>query len=87
MNAMTVLQDDLLTKCLKKGIKRVNFYGMAGDFSPANHLLEFKSGFGIKVEEYIGGFRLVLKPGKYYRARFAAKARGAAGRVKRLIKK
>ena len=87
MNAMTVLQDDLLTKCFKKGIKRVNFYGMAGDFSPANHLLEFKSGFGIKVEEYIGGFRLVLKPGKYYRARFATKARGAAGRVKRLIKK
>ena len=87
MNAMTVLQDDLLTKCFNKGIKRVNFYGMAGDFSPANHLLEFKSGFGILVEEYIGGFRLVLKPGKYRRAKIAAKARGAAGRLKRLISK
>ena len=47
-----------MKECFMKGIKRVNFYGMAGDFSPANHLLEFKSGFGIKVEEYIGGFRV-----------------------------
>ena len=65
LNAMTVLQDDLVTKCFEKGIKRVNFYGIEGDFSEHNHLLEFKSGFDVNVEEYIGGFRYVLNPGKY----------------------
>ena len=28
-------------------------------------MLEFKSGFDVNVEEYIGGFRYVLDPGKY----------------------
>lgn len=91
MNAMTVLQDDLLTKCFNKGVKRVNFYGMAGDFSSANRLLEFKSGFGIKVEEYIGGFRCVLNPGKYRMKKIGRGAKvvvsGALRRAKALPEK
>jgi lipid II:glycine glycyltransferase (peptidoglycan interpeptide bridge formation enzyme) len=46
-------------------VKRANFYGIDGDFSENNKLLEFKSGFGVDIEEYVGGFRLILQPGKY----------------------
>ncbi len=83
MNAMTVLQDYLLTNCFERGIKRVNFYGMEGDFSPNNHLLEFKSGFDVRVEELIGGFRLVMKPAKYNLERAMKLSRRAGGFVKR----
>jgi len=86
MNAMTVLQDDLLTKCFEKGIKRVNFYGMEGDFSENNHLLEFKSGFGVKVEELIGGFRIVVNPSAYRKQEMIRIVRGAGGRIKRFVK-
>lgn len=86
MNAMTVLQDDLLTKCFEKGIKRVNFYGMEGDFSENNHLLEFKSGFGVKVEELIGGFRIVINPSAYRKQEAIRIVRGAGGRIKRFVK-
>ncbi len=65
LNGMTFLQDWLLADCLEKGVKRANFYGISGDFSPNNKLLEFKSGFGVDIEEYLGGFRLILRPGKY----------------------
>ena len=65
LNGMTFLQDWLLEDCLEKGVKRANFYGIDGDFSDNNKLLEFKSGFGVDIEEYVGGFRLILKPGKY----------------------
>ena len=50
---------------MKRGVKRANFYGIDGDFSENNKLLEFKSGFGVDIEEYVGGFRLILQPGKY----------------------
>ena len=65
LNGMTYLQDWLLEDCLERGVKRANFYGIDGDFSDNNKLLEFKSGFGVDIEEYIGGFRLILQPGKY----------------------
>ena len=65
LNGMTYLQDWLLEDCLEKGVKRANFYGIDGDFSDNNKLLEFKSGFGVDIEEYVGGFRLILQPGKY----------------------
>ena len=65
LNGMTYLQDWLLDDCLKRGVKRANFYGIDGDFSDNNKLLEFKSGFGVDIEEYVGGFRLILQPVKY----------------------
>ena len=65
LNGMTFLQDWLLEDCLKRKIDRVNFYGIDGDFSPENKLLEFKSGFGVDIEEYVGGFRFILQPNKY----------------------
>ena len=65
LNGMTFLQDWLLDDCLKRGVKRANFYGIDGIFTDDNKLLEFKSGFGVDIEEYVGGFRLILQPGKY----------------------
>jgi lipid II:glycine glycyltransferase (peptidoglycan interpeptide bridge formation enzyme) len=65
LNGMTFLQDWLLEDCLERGVKRANFYGIDGIFTEDNKLLEFKSGFGVDIEEYVGGFRLILKPGKY----------------------
>jgi alanine adding enzyme len=91
LNGMTFLQDWLLEDCLKRGVKRANFYGIDGDFSENNKLLEFKSGFGVDIEEYVGGFRLILQPGKY-RLNNAKKAgmkvlRGARNAVRDGIKK
>ncbi len=86
MNAMTVLQDDLLTKCFEKGVKRVNFYGMEGDFSENNHLLEFKSGFGVKVEELIGGFRYIVDDRAYKMQELKRTVRGVGGKITRFVK-
>ncbi len=66
LNGMTVMQEWQMEECLKRGQKRLNFYGLEGDFSKANKLLEFKSGFGVEIEEYIGGFKMVLRPVKYH---------------------
>lgn len=65
LNGMTFLQDWLLEDCIRRRIGRVNFYGIDGDFGGKNPLLEFKSGFGVEVEEYVGGFRWVARPLKY----------------------
>lgn len=81
LNGMTFLQDWLLEDCLKRGIKRVNFYGIDGDFSGHNPLLEFKSGFGVEVEEYIGGFRYVVRPIKYRLHEGDVKLRNVARKV------
>ena len=72
-------------------MKRANFYGIDGDCSENNKLLEFKSGFGVDIEEYVGGFRLILQPGKY-RLNNAKKAgmkvlRGTRNAVRDGIKK
>ncbi|MFV0485004.1 MAG: lipid II:glycine glycyltransferase FemX [Candidatus Saccharimonadales bacterium] len=80
-NGMTLLQDWLMEDSLKQGVTRVNFYGIDGDFEGHNPLLEFKSGFGVKVEEYIGGFRCVLKPMKYRMNNANKSARGLARKV------
>lgn len=59
-NGMTLLNNAFFEYCLNHGITRCNMYGVSGDFSSANRLLSYKSQFGIKVEEYIGGFTYVL---------------------------
>lgn len=82
LNGMTFLQDWLLEDCLGRGIKRANFYGIDGDFSGKNPLLEFKSGFGVEIEEYIGGFRKVLRPVEYRAAQMKLGALGALRDIK-----
>ncbi len=81
-NGMTFLQDWLLQDCLEKGIHRVNFYGIDGDFSSENKLLEFKNGFGVKIEEYVGGFLVILDGDAYAKQLRKKKVLGALRKIK-----
>ena len=65
-NGSVAIKGFNLEKCLELNQTRLNLYGMEGDFSPENPLLYFKSGLGGISEEYIGGFRLVLRPFKLF---------------------
>lgn len=65
MNGATAVNGWIMEECLRRGIDRFNMYGVDGDFSANNHLLNYKAGFGIEVEEYIGGFKKVLNPLKF----------------------
>jgi alanine adding enzyme len=80
LNGRAWLQDFVMRKCLKQGIQRVNFFWVEGKFSN-NSLLEFKSGFGGVIEEYIGGFEKILQPAKYQTRRVAKKAKSIARRL------
>ncbi len=86
LNGMTFLQDWLLEDCLKRGVMRANFYGIDGDFSENNKLLEFKSGFGVDIEEYVGGFRLILQPGKYRFAKAKKASLNALRSVRNIVR-
>lgn len=79
LNGRAWLQDYVMTKYLNTEGTRVNFFWIEGRFEH-NHLLEFKSGFGGIVEEYVGGFEKVLKPLSY-------KSRLVARKGKRVAKK
>ena len=65
-NGITAIKGWQLEECLKRKQKRANFYGIDGVFTSDNPLLKSKSGFGGFVEEYIGGFKIVLNPVRYY---------------------
>ncbi|MCL2451273.1 aminoacyltransferase [Candidatus Saccharibacteria bacterium] len=80
LNGRAWLQDFMMRECLKKGIPKVNFFWIEGRFAD-NPLLEFKSGFGGVVEEYIGGFEKIISPAKYYSLKVGRKI----GRVLRQI--
>jgi len=82
LNGRAWLQDFVMQECLEKDISRVNFFWVEGRFHD-NHLLEFKSGFGGVVEEYIGGFEKVLKPTQYFGRRVMRKSKNL---VKRFLK-
>ena len=80
LNGRAWLQDHVMQKCLKNGVTRVNFFWIEGRFE-GNSLLEFKSGFGGVIEEYIGGFEKVLQPTKYQTRRVVRKAKNMARRL------
>lgn len=72
LNGRAWLQDFIMNECLGNETKRINFFWIRGDFSK-NSLLEFKSGFGGFVEEYIGGFEKVIRPNAYLYRRLTRK--------------
>lgn len=72
-NGSVAIKGFNLEKCLELGQTRLNLYGMEGDFSPENPLLYFKSGLGGISEEYIGGFRLVLRPFRLFLAKLKSR--------------
>ena len=79
-NGSTAIKGWQIEECLKCGQKRLNLFGMDGKFSLDNPLLRFKSGLRGVTEEYIGGFRIVLKPRKVFIGKIT-------NRAKRLIKR
>ncbi|MDR1970081.1 MAG: aminoacyltransferase [Candidatus Nomurabacteria bacterium] len=89
LNGRAWLQDYVMQKYLGKKVQRVNFFWIEGKFRD-NRLLEFKSGFGGVVEEYIGGFEKVLQPAKYQTKRVARKAKSLTKKLintpRRLLK-
>lgn len=78
-NGSTAIKGWQIEECLKQGQKRLNLYGVEPDFSEKNPLLKFKSGFNGVVEEYVGGFKMILRPGRYYWGRLTRKIRGLLG--------
>lgn len=79
-NGSTAIKGWQIEECLKIGQKRLNLYGMEGKFSLDNPLLRFKGGLRGVTEEYVGGFRCTLKPGKMLAGK-------VLGRAKRLVKR
>jgi lipid II:glycine glycyltransferase (peptidoglycan interpeptide bridge formation enzyme) len=77
--SMRVLQDAMIKKAIELGCHTYNFWGIEGFFEN-NPLLNFKSGFGGFVREYVGGFYIILSPVKY-------NARKILRRAKSLVKK
>ena len=65
-NGSTAIKGWNIEECLRRGLTRLNLYGMEGVFSPENPLLYFKAGLRGYTEEYIGGFCLVLNPYKLF---------------------
>lgn len=72
------LQHYVMSRAIKEGVKRYNFYGVSGHFEK-NPLLVYKSGFRGHIEEYIGGFTFITNPGKHL-VRRALRAPKAAAR-------
>lgn len=83
LNGRAWLQDFVMIDALKRGINRVNFFWIEGNFNN-NHLLEFKSGFGGVVEEYVGGFEIVINKPKYMVKCIMRKGRALARRVRQI---
>ncbi len=80
LNGRAWLQDYMMTKYLGTATTRVNFFWIEGRFQN-NHLLEFKSGFGGVVEEYVGGFEKVLRPARYHSKKIVQKGKRVAKKL------
>lgn len=72
-NGVTAIKGWQFEECLRRGQKRANLYGIDGIFSDDNNLLKSKIGFGGEIEEYIGGFIMVLHPVKRFFSRLIRK--------------
>lgn len=73
--APTALQHEMMSRCLERGVKRYNFYGIDGIFDDPNSaghgVLEFKRGFNGYIEELPGGFTLPVDGLRYDLKRLA----------------
>lgn len=78
--AATAIQHHMMLECITRGVQRYNFYGINGVFDdpddPGRGLLEFKQGFGGYVEEMLGEFSMVLRPGAHAVKNLARKLLG-----------
>lgn len=72
-NGMTAIKGWQMERCLERKIYRLNMYGIEGNFSGNNSLLTTKKDFGGYVEEYIGGFKIILNPFGFYMGKISRK--------------
>ncbi len=79
-NGSTAIKGWQINYCLEHKQKRLNLYGMEGNFSLDNPLLRFKGGLRGVSEEYIGGFTYTLAPAKMLAGKVLR-------RIKRIVKK
>lgn len=87
LNAMTVMEHIMFKRAMELGNNRGNMYGLPGSFTKDNHLLAFKGIFNPVIEQYIGGFTIILNKPKHLAAKTIQKSKGALRRVKNLIKR
>lgn len=87
LNAMTVMEHIMFKRAMDLKNNRGNMYGLEGAFTPNNHLLAFKGIFNPVIEQYIGGFNIILNKPKYLAAKTLQKSKSALGRIKRMIKR
>ncbi|MEE1296383.1 MAG: aminoacyltransferase [Bifidobacterium sp.] len=70
----------MLKLCVERGVTRYNFYGIDGEFDDPDDegrgVLEFKQGFNGYVEELMGEFMLVTRPGRYKLVQLAHRVTG-----------
>lgn len=59
------LQHIMMQQAINKKIFRFNFYGIEGNYTGNDGVLNFKKGFGGIVEEQMGVFTSILQPVKY----------------------
>ena len=76
------LQHYMMSRCIKKGITRYNFYWVTGHFT-GNPLLVYKAGFRGEVEEYVGGFYKIISPTRAS----LLQAKGMLGKLRRRLRK
>ncbi|MDI6667984.1 aminoacyltransferase [Leuconostoc falkenbergense] len=59
------IQNVMLNKAVEHGIKRYNFYGIAGKFDGSDGVLGFKTAFNGYARQLVGNFTMPVNPIKY----------------------
>ncbi len=88
--AQSLMQYEMIKYAKERGLKKLNFYGIDGNFSPESKsygLFDFKRGFNADVIELIGEFDLVKSKFSYNLYNFMFKVYKGLKHIKRKIKK
>lgn len=67
------LQDYVMKIGIELGCTEYNMYGIDGTFDGTDSILKFKSSFDGYVNEFVGTYEMILKPGKLKRAQLIKK--------------
>jgi len=59
------IQDLMINRAVEHGIKRYNFYGIAGKFDGTDGVLGFKTAFNGYARQLVGNFTMPVNPIKY----------------------
>ncbi|GMA69608.1 methicillin resistance factor FemB [Leuconostoc litchii] len=72
------IQDVMINEAVKQGLKRYNFYGIAGKFDGSDGVLGFKTTFEGHARQLVGNFMMPVNPIKYKFYRLLKKMLGRA---------